>query len=169
MSSARKNALREQRSQAYRQLLSTVSEMRMVSSTSAAALNDCLCDARLRENSAAAALALRAQLIQEGMEGDRPAELSDAVIAKYLADAAHLYAVGALKHLQASNRQLAFRYYHRAAQCARKAAAFAEPGDGQVTANIQEYAGSAAVVRQRLALRSICRRKLSLGLLRRVR
>jgi hypothetical protein len=168
MTDHKKQAQRQSRSKDYRQFLRTIVEVDR-SRFSAASIFDCLSAARQNESYALSAMLLKREAFKEAPQDDAPSELSDPAISQYFSNAAHFYAAAAGQCMLISDLNRAFRYYRRAAKYCRQAAELETPGNATLLVESQEYAARAAVVRQQHARNSICRRRLSLGVLRRRR
>lgn len=158
---------RAARSRAYRQLVKSAA--RDSAFSTASSIFDCLSIARTNENCAHSAELLRAKALTEGAGGQLPEELSFVAISQYYVKAARLYASAGSKCICSTDRSRPFTYYRRAARCMRRAVALQSPGSDEFVGESQEYAARTAIFRQEHARRSLCRRRLSLGLLRRTR
>lgn len=134
---------------------------------SASSILDCLNTAQLSEDSAMSAELLRQELYRESPDAPVPEELSDAAVRAQLARAAQCYAVAALEYVCIPNLRQAFRYFRRATRLFARAAESESPMRAKWTQEASTYANWAVRVRQEHARRRRCRRKFSLGLLRR--
>lgn len=153
---------------AYQALVQSVADDDVFSPT-AASIFECLSKARLSEDSASSAELSRQELGREAPAASIPEDLSAAAVAVQLSRAARLYAVAATKYVRLPNRSQAFRYFRRAAALFSRAARAQTPPTAELVQASRTYAIWAARVREEHARRSLCRRRLSLGLLRRQR
>jgi hypothetical protein len=165
MVSIQKRTERAARSRAYRQLVRGAARDSVFSAASS--IFDCLTSARTNENCARSAELLRDKAAKEGAQ--LPVELSLITIAQYYVKAARLYASAGAKCICSSDRSRPYTYYRRASRCMRRAVALQAPGGGEFCNEAKEYAARTAIFRQAHARQSICRRRMSLGLLRRTR
>jgi hypothetical protein len=167
MAARLKKGERAEKSRAYRRLVKSIAQTNVF--PTASSIFDCLSMARTNENCARSIELLREEAIKEGAEATSPNELSFAAIAQYLVKAARLYATAGAKCTQTPDLGRAYTYYHRAARCMRRAIELESPGGMELRAESQEFTVRAAILRQQCARQSLCRRRLSLGFLRRSR
>ena len=129
----------------------------------------CLKEARLKERSAESTRLARKTFFQENPEATVSAELSDEEAAAYLADAGDLYGSAAMDYLLIADPAAAFKYYRKAFRLCHKAASMAAADRSELFDKAQQYKEKTAVVRLKVAGRSMRRRRFSLGLLGRLR
>jgi hypothetical protein len=165
MDDSSKQTARRRKSSAYRELARTLARAEIYRPTPQS-IFDCLTTAQLQEGHARSSQLSRRELARQSPGADVPEELSDAAVAKYLASAAGLYGAAAAKCLRIPDLDRAYKYYRRAWRDCRSAAALQPSGSAELEEEARGYADKTAVVRQRLARRSLCRRRLSLGLWR---
>lgn len=166
MANGRKKNERAERARAYRELAKSIGEANVF--PTASSIFDCLNMARTNENCAQSAVLLRAEAVREGAEEPLPDELSFRVVSQYLTKAARLYATAGSKCVQSGDLARAYGYYRRAREGLRRAVALHPPGT-ELLGDLHEYSHRTAILRQEHARKSLCRRRLSLGILRRER
>lgn len=168
MSDVRKVMLREKMSRAFGELMA-----RLKSSASgvpnSSQLFALLRAADLNENNAVSDRLAREQLYRENPMADLPEELTDRAIARYHVDAARLYGDAASACVLRNDLHRAFKYYRKAAVCYATAAGLRCESDGECQNQARDYRERAVVLRQNLARKSLLKRRLSLGWLRRRR
>jgi len=167
MTTSRKQNERAEKSRAYRRLVREIAQSNVF--PTASSIFDCLSMARTNENCARSAELLRAEAFKEAENVVLPEELSFATIAQYLVKAARLYGTAGAKSTQTPDLSRAFANYRRASHCMRRAVAYLDPGGAKLAGEARELAFRTAMLRQECARRSLCRRRWSLGLLRRAR
>jgi hypothetical protein len=130
---------------------------------------DCLSQARLNEKSAASAESSREMLRLEMPPVEPPPEFSDQTIAKYYRQAARMYEAAANYAVRQKDLCRAFKRFHKAAKCAARCEELLAGGDPELLAVMQGYREKTALIRYEIARRSVRRKKLTLGLGRRLR
>ena len=163
-----RRADRNAKRKAYQALVRSIVDVDVFSPTPRS-IFECLSKARLTEDSASSAALSRQELSREAPEAAVPDELSETAVSAQLARAANLYAVAAAKYVRIPDLSQAFRYFRRAARIFAKAAESPTPMRAQWLEAAQTYTIWTDRVRQEHARRCLCRRRLSLGLVRRQR
>lgn len=161
-------AERDAKRRAYQAFVRNVVDIDIFSPT-ARSISECLNKARLSEDSATSAELSRRELRREAPEASVPEELSEAAVSAHLTRAANLYAVAATKYVRVPDLSRAFRYFRRAANLCARAAESQTPTRAELLQEASKYKNWAAIIRQEHARKSLRRRRLSLGLLRRRR
>ncbi|MGA2618129.1 MAG: hypothetical protein ABSF26_11000 [Thermoguttaceae bacterium] len=167
MSDIGKEMVRERRSRAFGELLARLKASG--GAPNSTRLFEMLREAKLNENNAVSDRLAREQLFRENPAAELPEELTDRAIAQYYVNAARLYGDAASDCVLRKDLNRAFKYYRKAAACYATAAGLRCESDGQCLDKAQDYRDRAAALRQHLARKSILRRRLSLGWLRRRR
>ena len=163
-----KQAERDKRRRAYRELKQSLAGIGLYTPT-ASTIFEVLSKARLSESYAASSELSRKELFGHAPGADTPEELSDKSISGHLANAARLYSTAAAKCVLIPDPRRVFKYFRRAAGLFRRAAHLQTPPDCELMKASQACKTKAALARAELARRTICRRRFSLGLLRRSR
>jgi hypothetical protein len=169
MATSEKQAQRERKARAYKNLAKALAELAEMYAPKASIIFDCLKKADLNERHATSSELARAELVREDPAAAVPEELSDRTLAEYLASAGHLYATAAVDYVLLADLGRAYGCFRKASASCRRAAAFCVNGHAEWAAEAAECREKAALVRQELARRSIRRRTWSLGLLHRLR
>jgi hypothetical protein len=169
MINAQKKAIRDRRSGAYRELVRGLAGISDVYHPTAASIFDCLSKAHLSEKHAISSGLSREELFREDPHASVPEELSDKAISDHLANAASLYGTAAMDSVARSDLVRAFKYFRKAANHFRRAAEFRLPCDAELLKKALDHKEKTAVIRQEVARRSVLRKRLSLGILKRLR
>jgi len=161
---------RLENAKAFREFVRTLRSLSAkVYRITAANILECLQNARLNECNATSTRLAGDVFRQENSEIALPEELSNRTISKYLANAGGYYAAAAMDYVSVSDFRRAFKYFRRASRrCFRAAELDADRGS-ELWKTANEYANTAAFIRQHVARRSLLRKKLSFGLLARLR
>jgi hypothetical protein len=157
---------REQRSLAYAELLAGLKDS-STGAANASLLFALLQEAQLTLNSARSSRLAREQFFRESPAAELPAELTDRAIAQYYLEAARLYADAAWANVQRKGWLGAFKHYRKAAGCSRAAAELHGEAANECLQQAKQHRERAAALRQHLAKKSLLRRRLSFGMLRR--
>jgi hypothetical protein len=169
MANADKQRAREGKSKAYRDLARSLAHISDVYRPTPGSIYDCLSKAHLSEKNAVSTVLSREELFREAPEAEVPDELSDKAISGHFASAGNLYESAAVDSLATADLPRAFRYYRRAVANFGRAAGLQRQCDDALLEKIQQCKKKTAVVRQELAKRTRCRKRLSLGFLKRRR
>ncbi len=125
--------------------------------------------AHVDEQHAAGSLLAREVLFKEDPQATMPEELSDKVVAEYLANAGEFYAGAATDYLSTSDLLRAYKYFRKAARQFALADELDVENGQTLREKARRYRDRTAMARQELARRSVRRKRWSLGLLGRVR
>ena len=169
MATTQKMARRRKKAEAYRELVRGLADLSAIGKPTSSSIFAGLSKARLSEQHAESSRLARETLFQENPQATLPEELSDKTVSTYLAGAGELYASAAVDYVLISDLPTAFKYFRRASQLFRKAAGMEVEDRAKLLDKVQEYKDKTAIIRQRVASRSIRRRRLSLGILGRLR
>jgi hypothetical protein len=164
-----KKAEREKKSRAYRELLRSLAPLAGVYVPTSSSVFDCLGKAHLSEQEAISSMLARKSLFREDPSRSAPEELSNGAISAYWANAGDLYGAAATEYVLLSELASAFKCFRKASVQCQQAAELQSPGSSRLLEKLREYKQKAAILRHELARRSLRRKKLSLGLLGRLR
>jgi hypothetical protein len=160
---------RGRKAKAYRDLVRRLRGLSDIHRATPRGIFDCLSKARLSEKSAISCMLAREVLLQEGTEVSLPEDLSDQVIAEHFAGAARLWADAGTDCVMIGYLSQSYRCFQKAARLARAAAKLLVQRDAELLHMSREFRDKAVMVRQESARKSILRKKLSLGFLKRRR
>lgn len=165
MADTEKKSERDEKLRAYGDLVKSLASYRPTASS----IFESLSKARLDERNATSSRLARTTLFGEDPQAALPEEFSDKVISGYFASAGDLYGAAATDYVVISDLAMAFKYFSKAARHCATAAELGAEDAPELLEKARQYKHTAAIVRHKLARKSILRRRLSLGLLARPR
>jgi hypothetical protein len=164
-----KYSARKVKSTAYATYARSVAETFTWFMTTPVGIFDCLTQARTNEKSAVSAERSREMLSLEVPPVDPPPECSDQAIAKYYRQAARMYEAAATYAVLQHDLCRAFKRFRKAARCGARCDELLARSDPDVLAAVKDYREKTALIRHEIARRSVRRKRLTLGLGRRLR
>jgi hypothetical protein len=164
-----KQSVRQRKSRAFADFARRVEETFTWFMTTPANILECLSQARLDEKNAVSTECSREKLRLEVPPADPPPEFSDQTIARYYLQAARMYEAAGTYAVLRDDLCRAFKRYRKAAKCGGRCNELLACGDPEVLAAAEDYRKKTALIRYEIARRSVRRKKLTLGLGRRLR
>ncbi len=164
-----KYPVRQMKSEAYINLTRRVKETFTWFMTTPVSILNCLNEARLNEKKAMSAERSREKLRSEVPLADPPPECSGETIAGYYRQAARMYEAAATYAVLQHDLYRAFKRFRKAAKCGGRCEELLSCGDSELLVALEDYRAKTAVIRYEIARRSVRRKKLTLGLSRRLR
>lgn len=164
-----KMAQRSRKSRAYKAYVRSLRDFSDIYAPKPAIIFDCLSQAHLNERNATSGELSREELHRQDPQAELPGELSNRAIRKYYFNAATCYGDAAIHCVLGSDLRRAFKYFRKAAKLCGRGTDCPADCSAEVAVSAQQFRENAAMVRHELARRSILRKRLSLGLLGRLR